>query len=355
MRPIGYYVHHQGAGHWQRARRVAELMPRSCRLIGTLAQLDGRDVRARLLDLPDDRMDVAFDGRDGAADRPEGLHYAPLGHPGIRDRMAAIAGWIQKDDPVLLVVDVSVEVAILARLLSLPTIVFRLAGSRTDRPHLEAFRAAERIVAPFPEALEDPAMPDWVRAKTFYAGFLADSGPAVPQRGRDIAVVLGRGGEAIGQGDLASAARAVPDRVWNVFGRAAGGSMPADLPANLVLHGWVDDVPARIAGAGLVIGAAGDGVVAAAAWSGAPFLCLPEPRGYDEQTSKAAALARLGAAIVHEGWPAPDAWPALVKQALALDPARLHSLVTPDALMRLAAEIEATTQLVEARARPGAA
>lgn len=351
MRPIGYYVHHQGAGHLDRARRIASLLPRPCTLIGTFRGHDVGLSAEEMIDLPDDRMAAAFDGRDGVADRPRGLHYAPLGHPGIRDRMVRIARWVAEADPVLLVVDVSVEIAILARLLSLPTIVFRLPGLRTDPPHLEAFRAAERIVAPFPEALEEPETPDWVLAKTYHAGFLADPPPRA-ERGSDIVVVLGRGGESTSLADLAAAARAVPGRSWHVLGEPGEGAR-VDHPGNLVLHGWVDDVPARLAGAGLVVGAAGDGVLAAAAASGAPFVCLPEPRPHDEQIRKAASLARLGAAIVHEGWPEAGVWPGLVDRALALDPGRLTALSRPDAVTALAAEIEAVARRIEARPRPG--
>ncbi|MBE7245990.1 MAG: glycosyltransferase, partial [Actinomycetospora chiangmaiensis] len=171
-RGIGWYVHHQGAGHLQRARWVAAALPRPCTILGTLAGYDttGLDV----IDLPDDRpLDTdAFDGRDGEAERPNALHYAPLNHPGVRARMTGIAEWVRQTEPALLVVDVSVEVALLARLLSVPTLVVRLAGTRTDQPHLEAFRSAERLLAPFPEALDGMVVPDWIRAKTQYAGFL---------------------------------------------------------------------------------------------------------------------------------------------------------------------------------------
>lgn len=219
---IGWYVHHQGAGHLQRARAVAAALPRPCTLIGTLAAFDaGAIARPGLdvLDLPDDRplggphLDgLEFDGRDGEAGRPEAFHYAPLHHPGVRARMARIADWAARTDPALIVVDVSVEVALLARLLSVPTLVVRLAGTRTDRPHLEAFRSATRLLAPFPEALDGAGVPDWVRAKTHYAGFLAAPAQAAAAAGDDILVVFGRGGAGGDLADLAAAARAVPDR-----------------------------------------------------------------------------------------------------------------------------------------------
>lgn len=338
-RGIGYYVHHQGVGHWQRACAIAAALDRPCTLIGTFAGVDTREAPGPVLDLPDDRLDADFAGQDGEAMRPHALHYAPLGHPSIRARMARIAAWAAQTDPALLVVDVSVEVALFARLLALPTLVFRLAGTRTDLPHLEAFRSADRLIAPFPEALDAAGVPDWVRAKTDYAGFLGRPVPeraAEPGDGGPIVVVFGRGGHGGNLAELAAAARAVPERAWHVLGPVAGEGAR---PENLHLHGWVADVDAWIARAGLVVGGAGDGVVAAVAARAKRFVCLPEARAYGEQVEKARALARLGAAVVHEGWPEGGLWPALVDAGLALDPGRIAALSDPDAIRRAAALI----------------
>lgn len=337
-RGIGWYVHHQGAGHLQRARAVAAALPRPCTIIGTLAGFDtaGLDI----LDLPDDRPldDAAFDGRDGAAERPQALHYAPLNHPGLRTRMARIADWVARTDPALLVVDVSVEVALFARLLSVPTLVVRLAGTRTDPPHLEAFRSASRLLAPFPEALDGAGVPEWVRAKTVYAGFLGGPAQDTTDTSRDIVVVFGQGGAGGTRAELAAAARSVPDRSWHVLGPVTG---TGPIPDNLHLHGWVSDVAAHVARAALLVGGGGDGVVALAAAQAKRFLCLPEPRAYDEQTEKAAALARLGAAIVHAGWPEASAWPGLIRAGLALDPAVIGRLHSPTAVTDCATAIDA--------------
>ncbi|MCJ2039643.1 glycosyltransferase [Methylobacterium sp. J-059] len=345
-RPVGYYVHHQGAGHWQRACAIARHLDRPCTLIGTLAGLDRDAAPGSVLDLPDDRLpearspEAAFDGRDGAATRPEAFHYAPLGLAGLRDRMAAIAAWIAREDPALIVVDVSVEVALFARLMSVPVLMVRLAGTRTDPPHLEAFRSAERLIAPFPRALDGASVPAWVRDRTHYAGFLgaaARPGPA-PDPDGPIVVVFGRGGAGGDATELAAAARAVPDRAWHVLGPVAG--MVADPPPNLHLHGWVAEIGPHLARAALVVGGGGDGVVAAVAAAGRRFVCLPEPRAFGEQTEKAAALERLGAAVVRPSWPEASAWPGVVAAGLALDPAAMSALHDPDAVPRLAATIE---------------
>ena len=350
IRPIGYYVHHQGAGHWQRACRLAAAMERPCTLIGTLAEFDRGGAPGAVLDLPDDRLpEGGFDGRDGAATRPVAFHYAPLGLPGLRRRMAAIAAWIAEADPVLMVVDVSVEVALFARLMSVPVLMVRLAGTRDDQPHLEAFRSAERLIAPFPQELDGAALPAWVRDKTHYAGFLGAStrpGPA-PAPDGPIVVVFGRGGTGGDAAALAAAARAVPERAWHVLGPVNG--LPVDPPPNLHLHGWVAEIGPHLARAALVVGGAGDGVVAAVAAAGRRFVCLPEPRAFGEQTEKAAALERLGAAVVRPSWPEAAAWPAVVRAGLALDPAVIAALHDPDAVPRLAAAIERIAAGLDAR------
>ncbi len=88
------------------------------------------------------------------------------------------------------------------------------------------------------------------------------------------------------------------------------------------------------------MGGGGDGVVALAAAQRKRFVCLPEERAYGEQTEKAEALARLGAAIVHPGWPSAAAWPGLIAAALAIDPSVIGGLHDPDAIRTCAATIE---------------
>lgn len=349
MRPIGYYIHHQGAGHWQRGSAIASRLRRPCTLIGSVENAAAAGAPAPVLQLPDDRLDASFAGADWEGNRPLAFHYAPLDHPGVRDRMAAIARWIAEADPALLVVDVSVEVALFARLLAVPAIVVRLAGDRTDPPHLEAFRSAEALIAPFPEALEAQNTPDWVRAKTLYAGLLAPAAAPVPTSVVDdgsVVVVLGRGGERPSVSAVAAAAATVPEREWHVLGEVDRG-YGAALPLNLHLHGWVDDPAMHVARAAIVVGAAGDGVLGLVASAGKRLVVLPEPRAHDEQIVKARALARCRAAVVREGWPTD--WPAIVSEAVALDPAAISQLCRPDGAGWLARQIEAVADRCDLR------
>lgn len=319
--PIGYYVHHQGEGHRQRAAAIAAAYNGPMTLIGT--GLSNLSEEPRCLDLPDDRLPHgAFDGADGTM-RPPSLHYAPLHHDGLRKRVAVIADWIAVSRPALMIVDVSVEVAMLARLASVPVVYVRLNGRRNDRPHRDAFESATALLAPFAECLEDRGTPDWVRDKTCYLPGIVASAASRAADPTRVLVVAGKGG-APADGDMwAAAASAVPERRWRVIGPATS---PACIPDNLELLGWTDNADTEIAGAGVVIGAAGDGLVNAVFAHARPFICRPEPRAFDEQVSKAEMLASLDAAIVMKQWPPADRWRSL------LGAAELQATVRPPVL-----------------------
>lgn len=333
-RPIGYYVHHHGDGHRQRALALARALDWPVTLLGT--GLAGRTEGMPCIDLPDDRpSDGGFDGADGV-ERPQALHYAPIDHGGVRDRVARITGWIAEARPLMMIVDVSVEVAMLARLASVPTLYVRLSGRRLDPPHLDAFRGALGLLAPFAEPLDDPETPAELRSKTFYApGILALPITASPEPDLIVGIV-GKGG-GLGDGARwAEAARAMPGRRWRVLGEC---TPPPSTPPNLEFTGWIDRPEAEIARAGLVVGGAGDGVVGSILAAGRPFVCLPEPRPYAEQVAKAERLAACGAARVHASWPEPAAWPHLIAEAEAQDPQRRSALHDPQGAAHAAAWI----------------
>lgn len=296
--------------------------------------LVGRTGDMETIDLPDDRMPNidTFDGNDGVNLRPYALHYAPLEHDGLRERSAIIAQWISKCRPALIVSDVSVEVAMLARLCATHVAFIRLSGRRNDPAHLEAFRAATMLIAPFAKELEDTDTQNWVRDKTVYCPGIIPSGVSYSSPSRNsILVVGGKGGRPQDGDRLAAFAVATPGYNWRVIGPV---SRPKTCPNNLKLIGWTDDPLTEIARSEIIVGAAGDGLVNAVISVGRLFICHPEPRPFDEQVQKASALERARAAVVIDHWPSPAQWPDLLEQARRLDLSKQQALGDRDGAAR---------------------
>jgi Glycosyltransferase family 28 C-terminal domain len=326
-RLIGYYVHHHGDGHRQRALALAQCSPSRIVMLGT--GLAGRTNKLPFIDLPDDRMaGGAFDGFDDTSSRPQALHYAPLDHPGVRSRMGLIARWIAEARPALMIVDVSVEVAMLARLCATPVAFVRLSGHRNDVAHLEAYRAASLLIAPFAQQLDDLTIVEWIRYKTAYCpGILSPQAQFTGPAERQILIVAGRGGRPLEGALVAAAAAATPTYRWRVIGPV---TQPGQWPSNVTYAGWVDNALKEISASEIVIGAAGDGLISAVIAARRPLICCPEHRPYEEQVQKAQALKKVGAAVVVDRWPQPDKWDALFAEARRLDPRRLAALGDPE-------------------------
>jgi predicted glycosyltransferase len=344
-RPIGYYVHHQGAGHLTRARAIAKSAGGRVVLLGT-------GIGPLGVDLADDRLEaLSFDGADACEYRPDALHYAPLDHHGVRSRIATITRWIAAEKPSLMVIDVSVEIAMLSRLASVPVIYVRLNGDRTDVAHLEAFRGAVGLLAPFHELLEPSSTLPWVRDKTRYLpGITGIPSARSDHKLQTILVVVGRGGKAADGETIARAAAQCPQWHWRVIGPC---SVPDILPQNLEMLGWIDHPGQLIFDAALVVGAAGDGLVSSVLAADKPFICLPEDRPFDEQRATACGLGAAGAALTLDRWPTPERWPGLIEQVLALPVGgrrRLHDPEGANAAARWICKIANEPHKASARA-----
>ncbi|MGB7394655.1 MAG: hypothetical protein WA913_09705, partial [Pricia sp.] len=168
---IGYYAHSHGSGHSNYAN-----------LFGRMA-LEAMTVFTDSLFRFDDAIDVVLldnENPDGTQlnrteySEPDHLHYAPVGMAKIANRNRMILEGILNRGIRLMIIDVSVEMASLMRVSSVPYAYVRLMGKRDDTAHICAYQGALFLLAYYPKALEPDETPQWVVRKTVYLGFLSD-------------------------------------------------------------------------------------------------------------------------------------------------------------------------------------
>jgi hypothetical protein len=313
---VGWYVHHHGAGHLHRFLATRRHLPGVVGL-GSLPR-PAEVPPAEWVELADDA--VAGVGQDPTASGT--LHWVPLGVPGLRERTATIAAWVASAQPAALVVDVSVEVALLGRLLSVPTVLVGQRGDREDRAHALGYAGASRIVVPWTRATHTGGGGPPGDRLTFCGAVSRFDGRPTPEDGqpaaacRDVLVLVGSGGHALDPADVAAAAACDPDRTWHV-----AGALRVDAP-RVVDHGPDADVWALLHRSGVVVATAGANVIAEVAAARRPLVLLPQDRPFGEQSAHADALARAGLVDVLRAWPPPAAWPAVLAAAERRDPAR---------------------------------
>ncbi|MCC3274652.1 glycosyl transferase [Arthrobacter sp. zg-Y20] len=360
---VAYYAHHHGTGHLRHAVNIARLDAVELLVTGTappggIPSLPGS---AQFAALP---PDVGPDGPFGPGPGSF-LHYAPAA-PLVRERFARLHQLWQEFTPDVVVVDVSVETALFARLCGYPVIHRRMHGERTDTPHRLAYESVNGLIAYFPESIEEPSHLAEHGGKSSYLGMLAPaSAPApgsIPVRPRTVSVQTSLGGSGVQLSDLLRAARRTPDWQWEVMGRTAGA--PTDLPDNVQLLGVVSDPGPRLAASDVIVTSGGHNAVAAAAAARRPVLVIPEPRPFREQELFARALTTAGAASALTFADVPD-WQHTLEQLRNGDPEQLaKTLLVPveDFRARFLAAVEqavsggqygASTRTAASSAGPG--
>jgi hypothetical protein len=237
------------------------------------------------------------------------LHWAPLREPGLRARMALIAAWMQANEPSVLISDVSVEVALLARLMGVPVVVIALPGHRNDPAHQLGYDIADAILAPWP-ALTDAMCLGLQRhaQKVHHVGGISrfDGRARLDEHRRgDWRTVLALSGAGSSTG-MSAMPPTIPG--WRLT--TAG-------PEN-----WLDDPWPALCAADVVVTHCGLGTLSDVAAAGKPAVLLPQQRPHEEQEFTARALAQAGTAVVLDREPAPAAWLGILDRAHHSDGSR---------------------------------
>lgn len=304
---VGYYVHHVGRGHLHRATSIAAELTRGGAEVTGLSTLPRpRGWTGPWIELAPDDGGVEVE-RD-AVTAGGRLHWVPRRHAGLRDRSAAVSAWIGSADPAAVVVDVSVEVCLLARLHGVPVVSAVLPGVRDDGPHGLGADVADALLAFWPPAATGMVRPDGLARRVTAVGGLARYAVAPPGPRRPgplrVTYLAGSGGHELDPALLERARQGTPDWEWTVL----GGSAP-----------WVEDPRSAIAEADVVVTHAGQNALAEVAALRRPAVVVPQDRPHDEQRSTARVLGAGGwPALVRDAFPA-EGWAGLLEEARALD------------------------------------
>lgn len=322
---VSYYAHHFGTGHLRHAQKVATSELFDLQVTSTGPR------NAKLLNGPLEYVELTPDVSPAGPEPllPSGsfLHYAPTGDL-IQQRFAQMNRAWKLFRPDVVMVDVSVEVALFARLSGYRVAFRRMPGDRNDQPHQMAYSLADSIFGYFPVGLDDPGHLSRYAHKSHYLSVAEPKAlPAsvnpedfVPPR-RHRVVVQTSLASAIPLNYVARAAAASSEWDWDVVGSVEAGGTP--LPANLQLHGVLSDPTPIMRAATVVISSTGHNAVVAAASCHRPVLLVPEERPYAEQLAFAVALRdRVGVEMV-ENWSSAVDWPRTLKRAALSDPRAL--------------------------------
>ena len=309
---IGWYVHHHGRGHLTRLTAIAPHVDAEIDCVSSLPEPADLPSNCTWTTLPRDDDDLPDATSPAEADPTARglLHWAPRGHPGHRARLATIAAAIAARPVSAFVVDVSVEVTLLVRLLGVPPVVLTQPGTRDDGPHRLGFAAAQTVIAPWPGELLAPPHLAGLGDRVVYTGGISRFEDRMPDagstRGRDVVLLAGAGGTTVTAEDIAATV-AMSERPWRLLGATADS--------------WRADPWPDLLTAGVVVSWAGQNAVADLAAAGAPAVVVPQTRPFGEQHETARVLREADLAVVPGRWPDAGAWPELLDRAAAARPA----------------------------------
>ncbi|MEJ7755534.1 MAG: glycosyltransferase [Nocardioidaceae bacterium] len=320
---IGYYVHHQGAGHLRRLGAVQSRLRSPLTVLSSLPRPE--DHAGEWLELARDDLDPAPADVDAHAT----LHWVPRHDRGLAERAASLTAWLARERPSVVVVDVSVEVAVLVRLAGVPVVVVAMPGERSDRAHVLGYDLADALVAPWPAHVRSTWPQRWLD-KTWHVGAFSryDGRPRPPRPAFSARALLlwGDGGAAPTADRFAELRRATPGWSWQLA--CQGHRLGAD-------QLW-----SALTTSDVVVTHGGQNAVAEVAAARVPAVVVADSRPFAEQADTVRTLHRIGTAVGLDRWPDASRWPALLERALRLGGDGWRTWAPGDGAHRMAALLD---------------
>jgi hypothetical protein len=223
-----------------------------------------------------------------------------------------LSTWIAERRPHLLVVDVSVEVALFARLHGVPVLSVVMPGERGDAAHRLGYGVSSALVGFWPPGAGSVVrgLPSEIRGRIHALGALSRFDATTAAHGVDpvprrVAVLLGAGGHDLDADVLDAARRATKGWTWSVLDPSTDDGSR--------------DVAGSLARASVVVTHAGENALAEVASLRRPAIVIPQRRPHDEQHCTAAVLAAGRWPAVVAPRPPREGWRAMLEEVADLD------------------------------------
>jgi len=294
---LGYYAHHHGNGHSNYAQIFARIFNQKA-VIFTSSNFKF-DQKLKIEKLATEDPDGTGTSQKHIAP-PAYLHYSPVGQNSIQHRSAQLLNRVIREEIKLLIIDVSAEIAALARAASIPYAYVRLPGERNDPAHLQAFQGAVFLLAYFPESFESPNTPTWVKEKTIYLGFFnrfstteVKKFSSAHKHVQNVTVLSGKGGNEQLLSCLPKIQKRFSYSEINIYGAE-------EFPkknGNINYRNATSNIRDALQKADLVVANCGLNLTSEILETGKPFLSIPEVRPFGEQEYMHAFLRKNKLAI----------------------------------------------------------
>ena len=355
---LGYYIHGFDSGNVQRAKLISQNIKLPITFIGTnIARHDWSGIyNYRLLSLSEDTQSVS-ELPINENSQTYSFHYAPYYNNSSRQRILAIANWVERTNPTAVVVDSSVEIIQQLRLLGVPVIALRQHGSRSDFPHLCGYNAAYKLLALFPPILESSTTPKWAIDKSIYvSGFSrysnreltkqeARSRLEIASYQKVVVILNGKNKGKYCLSTIASAASASPEWLWLIVGQIRRDCN--SLPDNISVLGWRDDTYVYLKAADVAISSGGHSTMMEIGTAKIPFMSIPDDKQFGEQRYEAELLEDLGLCLIGDIFPQGDFAKSTLNKLQKMNIDRWDRIMSADGALQAARKIESEVRLLD--------
>ena len=102
------------------------------------------------------------------------------------------------------------------------------------------------------------------------------------------------------------------------------------LTSNVTVVGWCEDTYSYLKAADVAIASGGHNTVMEIGTARVPFICIPEPRPFDEQKIKAQILQKLDLCLYLKRFPKTNAIAEILERARTLDTSKWQQIMAVD-------------------------